>query len=79
MKVLLSYGTHAKAVIPELKKLADYFEKDEPDFPRELMKQKAKCVRETILAIEASSETPDLIQLEKELMCNGARCEGAES
>jgi hypothetical protein len=66
MKILLSYGTHAKAVIPELTKLANYFEKDEPDFPKHLMKQKAKSVRETIVAIEALTETPDLLRLEKE-------------
>ncbi len=63
MKILLSYGTHAKAVIPELTKLANYFEKDEPDFPKELMKQKAKSVRDTIRAIEATTETPELIRL----------------
>ncbi len=63
MKVLLSYGTHAKTVIPELKKLAVYFEKDEPNFPRELMRMKANSVRETIEAIEASTETPELIRL----------------
>lgn len=66
MKILRSYGTHAKAVIPELTKIANYFEKDEPDFPRELMKQKAKSVRDTIRAIEASKETPELIRLDKE-------------
>ncbi len=66
MQILLSYGTHAKAVIPELTKIANYFEKDEPNFPKELMKQKAKCVRDTIRAIEASTETPDLIRLDKE-------------
>jgi len=63
MKILLSYGTHAKAVIPELKKIADYFEKDEKDFPKELMLMKAKCVRETIRAIEAATDTPELIHL----------------
>ncbi len=63
MEILLSYGTHAKAVVPELTELANYFEKDEPDFPKELMKQKAKSVRETIRAIEASTETPKLIAL----------------
>ena len=41
MKILLTYGTHAKAVIPELIKIADYFEKEEKDFPRKLMLQKA--------------------------------------
>lgn len=63
MKILLSYGTHAKAVIPELNKIANYFEKDELDFPKELMLQKAQCVRDTIRDIEAATETPALIKL----------------
>ncbi len=63
MKILLSYGTHAKAVVPELTELANYFEKDEPNFPAPLMQQKAKSVRDTIRAIEASTETPALIRL----------------
>ncbi len=63
MNVLLSYGTHAKSVVPELLKIADYFEKDEPDFPPKLMAMKARCVRETIRAIEASTDTPKLISL----------------
>lgn len=60
MKLLLPYGTHAKAVIPELEKLAHYFEKEEEDFPKHLMLQKAQCVRETIAAIQAATETPQL-------------------
>jgi HEAT repeat protein len=63
MKILLSYGAHAKSVIPDLTKIADYFEKEEKDFPKELMLMKAKCVRETIRAIEASTEHPELIRL----------------
>ncbi|QOV90583.1 DUF6288 domain-containing protein [Humisphaera borealis] len=63
MKILLTYGTHAKAVIPELLKIADYFEKDEKDFPPELMALKAKSVRETILAIQATAATPKLTRL----------------
>jgi hypothetical protein len=63
MKILLSYGTHGKAVIPELKRIADYFEKEEKDFPKNLMLLKAKSVRETIRAIEASTDTPELIRL----------------
>jgi hypothetical protein len=63
MKILLSYGAHAKAVIPELTKIGDYFEKDEKDFPQELMLMKAKCVRETIRAIEASTDSPQLNRL----------------
>lgn len=63
MKILLSYGTHAKAVIPELTKIADYFEKEEPDFPKELGIKKANSVRETIRAIETSTDTPELIRI----------------
>jgi HEAT repeat protein len=63
MKILLSYGANAKSVIPELTKIADYFEKDEMDFPSHLMIMKANSVRETIHAIEASIESPQLIHL----------------
>ena len=63
MKLLLTYGTHAKVVIPELTKIANYFEKDEKDFPPHLMRMKAKSVRDTIAAIEASTESPKLVQL----------------
>ncbi|MFN7893126.1 MAG: DUF6288 domain-containing protein [Pirellula sp.] len=63
MKILLSYGTHAKVVISELNELANYFEKDEPDFPEELMKQKAKSVRDTIRALEMTIETPELVRI----------------
>jgi hypothetical protein len=63
MKILLDYGAHAKSVIPELTEIADYFEKEEKDFPKELMLMKAKCVRETIRAIEASTDSPKLNRL----------------
>lgn len=63
MEILLSYGTHAKSVIPELTRIANYFEKDEKDFPKRLMLLKAKSVRETIRAIEASTDTPELRRL----------------
>jgi hypothetical protein len=63
MKILLSYGAHAKSVIPELTKIGNYFEKEEKDFPKNLMIMKAKCVRETIRAIEASTDTPELIRI----------------
>jgi hypothetical protein len=63
MKILLSYGTHSKAVIPELKEIARYFEEEEKNFPKELMLMKAKCVRETIHAIETSTDSPELSRL----------------
>jgi hypothetical protein len=65
MTILLSYGTHAKRLIPELETLAHYFEKDEKDFPPKLMLEKANSVRETIRAIETSAETPALRRLAK--------------
>ena len=63
MKILLSYGAHAKGVIPELTKIANYFEKEEEDFPRDLGLMKAKSVRETITAIEAATDSPALRRL----------------
>lgn len=57
------YGTHAKSVIPELTKIAEYFAEDEKDFPKELTIMKAKCIRESITAIEASTDTRELIIL----------------
>jgi len=63
MKILLSYGTHAKSVIPELTQIANYFENEEKDFPRNLMLVKARSVRETITAIEASTDSPELSRL----------------
>jgi hypothetical protein len=51
-------------VVPQLAKIADYFENEEKDFPRELKLRKAQCVRQTIQAIEASTETPELIHLQ---------------
>jgi HEAT repeat protein len=63
MEILLCYGTHAQSVVPELTQIADYFEKDEPDFPPELMVVKAKSVRETIRAIEAATDSPKLNRL----------------
>lgn len=65
MKILHSYGTHAQSVVPELTRIGDYFEKEEKDFPKNLTLMKAKCVRETIHAIEASTDTPPLIRIER--------------
>ncbi|MCU0750381.1 MAG: DUF6288 domain-containing protein [Akkermansiaceae bacterium] len=63
MKIVLGYGTHAKAFVPELTQIGIYFDKDEKDFPRKLMTMKANCIRETIRTIEASTDTPPLIQI----------------
>ncbi|MBN8246448.1 MAG: hypothetical protein J0L84_03280 [Verrucomicrobia bacterium] len=64
MEILASYGTHAKSVVPDLIRIADYFEYEEKDFPRDLMLRKARCVRETIVVIEASTDAPELGHLQ---------------
>ena len=63
MKILLNYGAQAKTAIPELQKIADGFERGSPDFPQKLSLQKANSVRETIRAIKAATESPDLISI----------------
>jgi hypothetical protein len=63
LKILISYGTHAKPTIPELKRLADDLAKGEKDFPMKLSLQKADAVREAIRTIEASTESPKLIRI----------------
>lgn len=65
LKILMSYGAHAKVTIPALSKLADTFSKGEPDFPKHMSLQKEKDVREAIRNIEASTETPKLIKIKK--------------
>ena len=64
MKILLKYGAHAESAIPELTRIADRFEKGEENFPRKLSLGKAKVVRETIRAIQASDEYPELMRVE---------------
>jgi hypothetical protein len=64
-KILVSYGAHAKSVVPDLKRVADNFAAGEPDFPKNLSLQKARVIRETIRAIEASKEYPALINLKQ--------------
>lgn len=64
MKILLAYGAHAKPAIPQLQQIADYFENDEPDFPRKLGLEKATIIRKTTRAINASDEYPELIRIE---------------
>jgi hypothetical protein len=64
MKILLGHGAHAKSTIAELEGSADDFENDEEDFPRQLSLDKAGIVRETIRAIEATDEYPDLIGID---------------
>jgi hypothetical protein len=63
LKILLSYGSRAKPLIPELQQIADTFAKGEVDFPMRLSQQKAEMIREAIREIESSTEAPELIRL----------------
>jgi hypothetical protein len=63
MDILRSYGSRAKPMIPQLNRYADEIAKGETAFPAKLSLEKAETVRETIRLIEASTESPELIQI----------------
>jgi hypothetical protein len=63
IELLLKYGAHAQAFIPQLEKTATSFDAGEENFPGHLSKQKAAALREAIKTIQASTERPNLIQL----------------
>jgi hypothetical protein len=63
LKLLRRYGAHAQRVIPQLEAHALYFDREEKDFPRELSLRKANNVRETIAAINASTDRPELVEM----------------
>jgi len=65
MEMLKTYRSHAKRVIPKLEATAKYFETAEEGFPRSLSRQKARLVRKTIKEIEASTDEPKLIFLNR--------------
>ncbi|MEI6177162.1 MAG: HEAT repeat domain-containing protein, partial [Verrucomicrobiota bacterium] len=60
LKILVSYGAHAKSAIPQLKQAAEIFDKGEGDFPKDMSVQKAADVRKAIADIEASTDKPDV-------------------
>jgi len=63
--MLEQYGAHAQRVVPRLEATAAFFEDEEQDFPRHLSLAKAQRVREAIATIEASTDEPELIHLER--------------
>ncbi len=60
MNLLVSFGTHAQGQIPTLEKLAHYFEHEEKNFPKRLMKVKAEAVKSAITKIKSSKVAPPL-------------------
>ena len=63
LQVLADYGAAAGTMIPQLEKTAADFDQGEPDFPRNLSRQKAQAVRDTIAKIRAAEKTPELKSL----------------
>lgn len=63
LQILLSYGAHAQAFLPELERTAAFFETEEPDFPKALSRKKAAAVREAIAAIRAAEARPALVRI----------------
>lgn len=64
MEILMSYGAHAKEVVPDLERIASEIDKGEENFPGHLSKQKAANIRETISKIESATELPELNSLD---------------
>jgi len=62
MKFLISYGAHAKSMIPKLKELAVYFP-TQTAHPRSINREKSKIVEATIEKIQTATEYPKLIHL----------------
>lgn len=62
MSMLEGYGAHAKAVVPELKKLADFC-RTEPGFPEWARTEKCEAIEASIQRIEAATESPTLLKL----------------
>ena len=63
LELLRRYGAHAQAVVPDLERIAAYFEDDERDFPKHLSRGKAAAVRAAIAAIQAAEDRPELTRL----------------
>jgi hypothetical protein len=64
LKYLASYGVHAQRTIPDLEKLAADFDAGIPTyFPKDLSKQKAGFVRETIKQLQETKEKPELTRI----------------
>lgn len=63
LAVFDKYGAAAKVVIPQLEKAAISFEQGEVNFPRNLSRQKASAVRDTIRKIQSADDHPELRSL----------------
>ena len=63
LKMVESYGSHAKRVIPMLEKHIHYFENEEQNFPKKLSKDKANEVRKAIERIKSATKKPQLMYL----------------
>jgi len=64
MKLLVGYGAHAKSMIPKLRELAAYFP-TQTAHPRSINLEKSRIVEATIKKIQASTDYPKLIHLNK--------------
>ncbi|MEZ5964409.1 MAG: DUF6288 domain-containing protein [Planctomycetota bacterium] len=63
LRILSEYGAHAQPMVPELLRIADYFEREERDFPKKLSRAKAKAVRDAARAIGEAQARPPLIRI----------------
>ncbi len=64
LAILQRYGAHAQVHVPELLRIADFFEREEQDFPKKLSLAKATAVREAVRRIEQATDKPALIRIQ---------------
>ena len=65
LKMLESYGAHAQRVLPQLEATANYIENDPADYPRQLSREKARGLRESIERIKAATDKPQLMSIKE--------------
>lgn len=63
LEILRRYGAHAQPFVPELLRAAEFFEREEKDFPPKLGKQKAEAVRAAAAAILEDTARPTLVRI----------------
>lgn len=73
LDMLKRYDAHAQRAIPDLEKVANYFENDEEDFPKKFSFEKAQHVREAIREIKQLKNKPKLINFNRSLRAEASR------
>ena len=63
VRILVSYGAHAKSIVPDLERIAADFDRGRQGSPKNLGSQKVDSIREAIREIETSTDRQELIRI----------------